>query len=175
MGSGYKTARFLNLIVRVGIGIEKSTGLLCVVLFGGMVLTALVGVFFRYVMNSPFQWTEEVARYTLIWLGFMAINMAIWRGDHISIPLLVEKLPKPIAKVLSIVVHLLIAVYLYVLLTKGYQMTINTMMTAQSLPVSMFWIYLAVPVSALLSLAQVALRMIRIILTPADQPVSPRS
>ena len=169
-----KSSRVLIWITRIGTGIEKATGFVCVMLFAFMVITALLGVFFRYVMNNPFQWTEEVARYTLIWLGFTAINMAIWRQEHISIPFVLRKLPGKISKILSVAGHLFIAVYLYVLLIKGYHMTANTMTTAQSMPISMLWFYLAVPVSALLSLAQTTLSAIRIILSPSGTPVLTR-
>ena len=164
-------SRVLDWVTRLGTGIEKTTGFVCVMLFAFMVITALLGVFFRYVMHNPFQWTEEIARYTLIWLGFTAINMAIWRQEHIAIPFLLHKLPGPLSKSLSVAGHLLTAVYLYVLLTKGYHMTVNTITTAQSMPISMFWFYLAAPVSAILSLAQITLSMIRAILTPAAASV----
>lgn len=162
-----KSFRVLDVVNRLGTVIEKSTGLVCVFLFGMMLLTALFGVFFRYVMKSPFQWTEEICRYTLIWLGFTAINMGIWREEHIRLPFLLKRLPGTLSKCLSVVIQLLTAVYLYILLTKGYSMAAHTMMTAQSMPISMLWFYMAVPISALLSLAQVILLLMRIVLSPA--------
>jgi|GEM_PF-361395 len=162
-----ESSRVLGTVIRLGTVIERSTGLACVVLFGTMIVTAILGVFFRYVMNNPFQWTEEIARYTLIWLGFTAISMAIWRKEHITIPFLVEMLPGPVSKCLSVAVHLLIGAYMYILLTKGYRMASNTMMTAQSMQISMYWFYLAVPVSALLSLVQITLSLIRTVISPA--------
>jgi len=172
MGENKESSRIIDVVIRLGTLIERSTGLVCVVLFAWMLLIALLGVFFRYVMHSPFQWTEEVSRYTLIWLGFTAINMAIWREEHIKLPFIVRMMPASVAKCMALVGNLLIAFYLYILLTKGYHMTVNTMMTAQSMPISMFWFYIAVPVSALLSLAQITLLSIRIILSPAGSSVS---
>ena len=144
-------------VQRTGRTIEKGTGLICVVLFSGMTITALLGVFFRYVMQNPFQWTEEVARYIMIWLGFLAINMAMWRGEHIVIPLLTGRLGPGTARVVATLVNLMIGGFLVILLYQGWRMTANTMMTAQSMPVSMVWFYLAIPVSAGLTLIQTIL------------------
>lgn len=157
-------------IVRIGNGIEKGSGIFGVTLFGMMLISALLGVFFRYVMKSPFQWTEEVARYSLIWLGFMAINMGIWRGEHIAVDVLVQHLPGFMIKALALLVNILCGFFLVVLFYKGCLMTGRTMMTAQSFPVSMFWFYLAVPVSAGLSLIQTVLCSIRLFLVPNWRP-----
>lgn len=162
------SSRVVDRVVQIGTLIEKCTGFICVLLFLWMLLVALMGVFFRYVMHNPFQWTEEVCRYTLIWLGFIAINMAIWRDEHIKFNFLVNRLSGMLAKIVFITGYLLIAVYLFVILIKGYSMTMNTMMTAQSMSISMKWFYMAVPISALLSITQVFLLLIKTVLLPAD-------
>ena len=41
-----------------------------VVLFLAMTITVIIQVFFRFVIQSPLRWTEELARYLMIWLGF---------------------------------------------------------------------------------------------------------
>lgn len=38
-----------------------------VVLFLAMTITVIIQVFFRFVIQSPLRWTEELARYLMIW------------------------------------------------------------------------------------------------------------
>lgn len=58
----------------------------------------LLGIFCRYVLGSSIIWTEEVARFSLVWLVFMAAAGACFRGDHMVIDFVVPKLPVPLGK-----------------------------------------------------------------------------
>jgi TRAP-type transport system small permease protein len=39
----------------------------------------------RYVFGSPIAWTEELARFVLIWLGFMSAAFVTAEGRHIAV------------------------------------------------------------------------------------------
>ncbi|MEJ2134846.1 MAG: TRAP transporter small permease subunit [Desulfofustis sp.] len=41
-----------------------------------MVISILLQVFFRYVMNAPLYWSEEIARYAFVWLVFIGAAIA---------------------------------------------------------------------------------------------------
>lgn len=51
------------------------------------------GVVLRYVFNSAFPWTEEVVRYSIVWLVFLGGSIAARRGAHISMDIVVVYLP----------------------------------------------------------------------------------
>ena len=54
-------------------------------LFGlgfGMAMLVAVQVFFRYVLNQSLFWSEELARYLLIWLTFLGASCAYYRHAH---------------------------------------------------------------------------------------------
>jgi len=53
-------------------------------------------VVFRYLLEFPLPWTEEVARYSFIWASFLATSVIVGRGEHFSIDFLLEALsPRP--------------------------------------------------------------------------------
>jgi len=122
-------------------------------------VVTLLGVFFRYVMQSPFMWTEEVARYLLVWLGFTAVSLAFWQERHIKVDLLSRILPKFLATLLNRFVDLLVALFMIVLLYQGCLMTMGSIMKASTFNLSMKWILLAVPMAALLTLVFLILRV----------------
>jgi TRAP-type C4-dicarboxylate transport system permease small subunit len=126
-----------------------------------MTMIAILGVFFRYVMQSPFMWTEEVARYLLVWLGFTAISMALRQNRHIRVDVMAAIAPPLVQQIVGYVVDVLVAVFFMVLLWQGWLMTKNNIMAASTLPVSMTWIYAALPVAAVLALFQHGMNVIR--------------
>lgn len=67
----------------------------------------LVGVFFRYILNSPLYWGEEAARLLLIWLSFIGAALAFQRKTHISMDVVVRCLPTRLQERVEVVVSLL--------------------------------------------------------------------
>jgi len=154
-------ARIVALAEKTGLMIEKICGALCVFCFAAMTLVAILGVFFRYVMQSPFMWTEEVARYLLVWLGFTAINIALRQDRHIKVEVLQKLVPPLVGKVVSYLVDALIAFFFIILLQQGYLLAVNNIMMASTFQLSISWILVAVPVAAALTLIQLFLRVIK--------------
>ena len=160
-----KRVRFITLLDKIGYLIEMSTGSFCAIFFAGMAFVTIVAVFYRYVLNDPIQWSNEVARFLMLWTGFLAMNIAMRRNEHIRIDLVAKMLPPGISKVLDYLIDGLIGYFLVLLIIKGYYMTVSTMLTASAIPISMTWIYIAVPLGALLTLIQLLLNLINRILS----------
>ena len=146
---------------RLGDLVDRVVGAYCVAAFAGMLAVALLGVFFRYIMIRPFQWTEELARYLLIWMGFAAISLGVRRREHIVVFPLSEKLPPGLSRWVDLLVDLLVILFFLYLFREGFHMTARTMLRASTLPISMVWIHAAVPVAALLALIQLTVNLVR--------------
>lgn len=76
-------------LVRILVTIERVLTCAALLLTLGLVITQVVS---RYVFHSPFTWTEEVARFALVWLAFLGAGFVMSRRTHIVVDLLVEKL-----------------------------------------------------------------------------------
>lgn len=57
-----------------------------------MSVTVMLQVYFRYVAQAPLPWSEELARYLLVFLSFIGGALAYYRGAHVSLDLLSERL-----------------------------------------------------------------------------------
>lgn len=57
-------------------------------------LVLLAQVFFRYVLNNPLIWSEELARYLFIWLTLLGLGYNIRTENNISMTLLYNKMPR---------------------------------------------------------------------------------
>lgn len=89
----------------------------------GASMAALVAVqvFFRYVLNHSLFWSEELARFLLIWLTFLGASVAYYRRAHPGIDTVVGLLPAHLKKVAVICVHLASLGLFSVMLFYGFQ------------------------------------------------------
>jgi TRAP-type C4-dicarboxylate transport system permease small subunit len=70
--------------------------------------------FTRYALNSSASWTEEIARYFLICVVFIALAWAVRDNRHIHVDIVYRLLPAPVCRVLSTLVDIVrIAFFAY--------------------------------------------------------------
>ena len=81
-------------------------------LFLLLLILAVMQVVFRYVLMIPLPWTEELARFTLVWVTFLGAASVTRRKLHLAVDILISKLSPGKARVLSIFFHLLILIFL---------------------------------------------------------------
>jgi len=86
---------------------------LAATLMGLMVVVILIQVFFRYGLNNALPWTEELARFMMLWMVSLMAPTAFRHGGLISIETLRRLLPKTVASLLNVVLLLVSAVVLW--------------------------------------------------------------
>ncbi len=120
-----------------------------------MVVTVLTGVLFRYVIRDPLGWTEELARYLMIWAALLAVSVGIRKREHVGIQLLVKKLPLKLGRVIILLVNIMVMIFLLVLTVRGYSMAVKGFrQLSLALGISMFWPLMAIPISGALAIIQ---------------------
>ena len=58
-----------------------------------IILIAVAGVFMRYVVGDPLKWTEEASKALIVWFTFLGASTLMRNDEHISIDVLVRRLP----------------------------------------------------------------------------------
>ncbi len=133
-----------------------------IVLTALMTLTVLLGVFFRYVLLRPLGWTEELARYLMIWSALLAVSVGIRYNEHVGITLLIQRLPYKLARIIRFITQILILIFLFELTRRGYTMTIKgKVQLSTGLNISMAWALASVPVSAFIAFIQQVLVIVK--------------
>lgn len=82
----------MRLLERIADGLERLLRHLLVVLMVLLVGSVSWQVVSRYVFSSPSSWTEEVARFLLIWVSLLGAAYATRHKAHLGLDLLAQKL-----------------------------------------------------------------------------------
>ena len=108
-------------------------------------------VLFRYLLRQPLFWSEELPRYLLIWMCFLAAAVAQKHDAHINITLCLAPLSTRARQVLKILTDAIILAFLWVITYSGglvTSITAHHRSTALQLPMGL--VYAALPVGAIL-------------------------
>jgi len=128
---------------------EKGLDWLTSAILVALLLIVLAQIVSRYVFNSSLSWTEEAARYLMIWGVLLGVSLAYLNGYLISIEIFVDRLPAPVRRVIRVINRLLSLFFTGILTVYGVNLCImGAQMESPALEIPYLWIYLAVPVGA---------------------------
>ncbi len=150
--------------------LEKATTILGVIIFSIMVVSVLMGVFYRYILFNPLPWSDELAVYCMIWIGYLGVGIALKYNEHPALEFIVDKLPTGARKMLKIFVYLAILIFLTVVMFWGFRYAISSgsFRMSSSLGIKMTIPLLSVPVGCLLGVIQLLIKFLNISLDIFD-------
>ncbi|MFO1281866.1 MAG: TRAP transporter small permease [Burkholderiales bacterium] len=76
----------------MGRRIDRLVDAAAIIVFSAMLGCVLAQVVFRYFLNAPLVWSDELARYLFVWASFLGWIVAARRRSHLAIDMLVGKL-----------------------------------------------------------------------------------
>jgi TRAP-type C4-dicarboxylate transport system permease small subunit len=80
-----------------------------------MVASVTLQIFFRYVLNNPLPWPEELCGFLIIWLTFLIADVLYKREGHNSVDFITRKLSKAAQQNIHLGIHTLTGIFLAVL------------------------------------------------------------
>jgi len=81
------------------------------IFFWVMAIIVFLQFFTRYVLNDSLAWTEEIARYLLMCVGFLGGGLAVRRYSHIHVEFMYMYMPRGLARLLSPLVDVIRVVF----------------------------------------------------------------
>ncbi|MFQ5841074.1 MAG: TRAP transporter small permease [Thermodesulfobacteriota bacterium] len=131
---------------RISDMINRAAEMAVLIVISAMAVDVFFEVIFRYVLHLPLFWTEEFARYCLVWSSLLAAGIALKRGQHIALTFVAERFPKRIRTAAGLGGDLFVAIMLAVILWGGIYLVLLTrhqLSPAMRLPMSLP--YMAIP------------------------------
>jgi TRAP-type C4-dicarboxylate transport system permease small subunit len=130
---------------------DRLVGWALAACLGTMTCIVFVSVVFRYVLNSPLAWTEELASMLFAWLTFVGAFVGFRSRSHIAIDTLVIFLPENVRRFLVRVVDAGVLLLLAIFIWQGFRLAITTWsLEYPAMEISRGYLYLSLPVGACL-------------------------
>ena len=117
-----------------------------------MVVTVTWQVFSRYVLNDPSSFTDELSRYTMVWLGLLGASYLFGVRGHLAITLLANRLKNKSGIALQLLINLLSFSFVALAMFKGglALMSKTTQQLSPALQLPMSYIYSILPIAAVI-------------------------
>jgi TRAP-type C4-dicarboxylate transport system permease small subunit len=153
---------FLRTVKRISAVANKIAINATVVLFTIMTLIVWVQIFFRFILGGGIAWSEEIAKYLMVWMALLGSSVLLREGGHIAINYFISKFSF-LRYILMF--HAILSAILFVLLIY-YGIDYAAFGFKSISPASgirKFWPYLSIPVGAGFLLIQAFTRFIHLL------------
>ncbi|MDK2801012.1 MAG: hypothetical protein PWQ70_2631 [Clostridiales bacterium] len=140
-----KHKSFLKILLKI----EEIFLMVCL---GVMAVVLLVQVISRYCFGFPLIWSEELARYLLIWVTFIGLGYGIRQKCHIEMEYFYNRMPQTVQNVMSILTNLFMT-FCFIYFIPGalrFLMDQNTI-NSSAMGIKMSLVYFFIPVSTLIA------------------------
>jgi TRAP-type C4-dicarboxylate transport system permease small subunit len=139
-----------NIVLRFATRLTLFSEILAALLVGAVVVINLSQVFWRYLLNDPLEWSEEVMRYSMAWVMFIGSSAAILRSEHMAAGIL-GSLRHPLVKTfLHYAILLAMLTFAGVLAFFGTRYGLDTGQVSPAAGIPMEIAYLSVGVGGIL-------------------------
>ncbi|GAA4232859.1 TRAP transporter small permease [Postechiella marina] len=136
---------------------NKILEIILISIFALLVLDVLFQVFSRYILGTSFTWTEEFARFSLIWMTVLGAAYLNAKKEHLSMDFLYDKLSVTNQKKASILIEIFVFLFaLIVMVIGGSNLVYTTLHLGQlsgTLRIPLGYVYAIMPFSGLLIMA----------------------
>ena len=139
-----------------GVGLAAA----CLVVIETVIL--LCGVIFRYGLNQPLIWSDELASILFSWLAMLGAVLALHRGAHMRLTVIVSRLPEKWRGWLEAVSALTVCAFVALIITPAIEhMNLQMPVSTPALQLPDGWRCAALPVGAVLMLMAALARIAR--------------
>ncbi|WP_049724069.1 TRAP transporter small permease [Gilvimarinus polysaccharolyticus] len=134
--------------------IEKILGVFLGLLMAAMVLDVTWQVATRFVLQEPSSYTEELARFLLVWIGILGAAYAYRKKAHLGLDILSQQLEGLAKRKLDIFISLVCSLFACVIMIYGgaklVLLTLDLGQMSAALQIKIGYLYSVIPLSGVL-------------------------
>jgi TRAP-type C4-dicarboxylate transport system permease small subunit len=156
-----------QFVLRFAGALARACEVFAGLLVGVAIIVNLAQVLWRYVLNDPLEWSEEVMRYTMAWVAFIAGSAAVFRGEHMAAGMLGGIENRFVKLVLHYVILLCMLIFAAILAFFGTRYGLDTGQVSPASGIPMEIPYLSVGIGGILMTVKI---LCLLVLPPALVP-----
>ncbi|MCX7786893.1 MAG: TRAP transporter small permease [Spirochaetes bacterium] len=151
-----------HLLETLSVKLNRLSEILLGIIGSVLILIVSIGIIFRYIFRLPLTWSYELSVVCFIWVSFQGAAYALGKGSHVSFDFLLKLFPKAYYFRIETIKYLLLSVILFVGCMFGTFVFLNMApQRYQTIPISLGWLYLALPVGFLFMLIHTLYHLVR--------------
>lgn len=151
----------MKKIIKIQEWIAKISLAVSAVMLATVAGSILLSVADRFLFKVGMMWTEQYARYMLIWSTFLSANVLIYRNELMRVDFLDNFWPEKMKSVREAIYNLLFIIMLTILGWQGMIQAVDYIgVSLTGINIDKFWVYLCVPVGSALMMIQYLLNLV---------------
>ncbi|MCI8689322.1 MAG: TRAP transporter small permease [Oscillibacter sp.] len=144
--------------------LNKASEFMLALSMAAMLICVFCQVLFRFVLKLPLFWTEESARYLMVFAVFIGCGVGIRRGSHLGFTFLYDRCGRSLQLVMRLISFFgMFCLNAYIVYYGIGIVLRNTYQISAALQIPMWIIYCILPLSSILSCLQIIDQVIELL------------
>jgi TRAP-type C4-dicarboxylate transport system permease small subunit len=161
----------VSKLVRMKTWMTRALDTALIIAVGLLVLDVVWGVFTRYVMREQAKWTEELARFLLVWVALLGGAVAFGTKGHLGVDFFVGKFHPDARKLMAVVGHLVVLFFAGTVFLYGGSRVVADALAMEQVTPALGWkmghVYLALPIAGVFMVLYTIENLLETLATPA--------
>ena len=159
------------MLSRLSLWLNRTCEAVCCGVLLAMTVVVVLQVICRYLLGAALTWSEEFARFGLVWITFLGAGIALRRRAHVGVQAIVALFSPGVRKFVQVFTIFTVVGFLLIATFKGMELALFNMKQyspAMGLPMGL--VYLAIPSGCLVLIIQLAEQLL-VLLRPSSGKV----
>ena len=160
-------------LLRFKQGMTAALNAALIVAVALLVLDVVWGVFTRYVMAEQAKWTEELARFLLVWVSMLGGAVAFGTKGHLGVDFFAGKFHPDARKLMAVTAHLIVLFFAVSIFLVGGGRVVADALAMQQMTPALGWkmghVYLALPIAGVFMVLFTLENLAETLLTPSAE------
>ena len=165
----------MNLLDGISRRLNQTMKFLAGFLIAAMTILVFLQVIFRYLLDAPLDWSEEMASFAFVWMALLGASVGLKNDEHPRLDIFYQVFPDWAKKLCSLIINLAILFMLMVLFIFGLKLTIAMQMQrTAALGYSISYVYVVLPLSAIIMFIHILVKSVQLIFNSKAEEIESR-
>ena len=152
------------MVSRLSHWLNSISEVVCCGVLLAMTIVVVLQVICRYLLGAALTWSEEFARFGLVWITFLGAGIALRRRAHVGVQAIVELFSPGVRKIVQVFTIITVVGFLLTAAFKGMELAFfNMKQYSPAMGMPMGLVYLAIPSGCLVMIIHLAEQLLELL------------